>query len=367
LTSRARNQAPIGVAVITLCCVVLVSCGKAEKTEADEAAPEVTITTVRKGKLAQELLVSGNLAALPNRDAKVAALVPGRIKSLLVVEGTRVAADQPIAELDSTSLREQLRQAEAAVTQAKANLENARLSAQRNEGLLQRGIAARKEVEDARTQLSVNEATLQQAEAALAAARTQLARAVIRSPLAGTVVKRFVGVGEQVDGSASQPIAEVADVDTLELLGTGPSSRLAEIRNGEEFEFQTDQVPDVQFKARVVAVLPAVDPVTNNGTVRIRIANPRRLLRFGMFVSVNLPLKENKERLVLPRQAVYPDESGEPHVYKIESNEAESVPVKLGIQTKDESEILSGVQEGDKVILVGGYGLPEKSKVRVKQ
>ena len=86
-----------------------------------------------------------------------------------------------------------------------------------------------------------------------------------------------------------------------------------------------------------------------------------------MFVSVNLPLKENKERLVLPRQAVYPDESGEPHVYKIESNEAESVPVKLGIQTKDESEILSGVQEGDKVILVGGYGLPEKSKVRVKQ
>src|SRR5207249_1702543 len=217
---------------------------------------------------------------LPNRDAKVAALVPGRIKSLLVVEGTRVAADQPIAELDSTSLREQLRQAEAAVTQAKANLENARLSAQRNEELLQHGIAASKE---------------------------------------------------------------------------------------NEFEFQTYQVPEVQFKARVVAVLPAVDPVTNNGTVRIRIANPRRLLRFGMFVSVNLPLKENKERLVLPRQAVYPDESGEPHVYKIESNEAESVPVKLGIQTKDESEILSGVQEGDKVILVGGYGLPEKSKVRVKQ
>lgn len=218
MTSRHRNQAPLGVAVITLCCVVLVSCAKAEKTEADEAAPEVTITTVRKGKLTQELLVSGNLAALPNRDAKVAALVPGRIKSLLVVEGTRVAADQPIAELDSTSLREQLRQAEAAVTQAKANVENARLSAQRNEGLLQRGIAARKEMEDARTQLSVNEATLQQAEAGLAAAHTQLGRAVIRAPFAGTVVKRFVGVGEQVDGSASQPIAELADVDTLELL-----------------------------------------------------------------------------------------------------------------------------------------------------
>jgi membrane fusion protein, multidrug efflux system len=346
---------------------MLVDCGKTEKTEAGEAAPEVTVTTVRKGRLAQDLLVSGNLAALPNRDAKVAALVPGRIKSLLVVEGTRVTTDQPLAELDSTSLREQLRQAEAAVTQAKANVENARLSAQRNEGLLQRGIAARKEVEDARTQLSVNEATLQQAEAALAAAHTQLARAVIRAPFSGTVVHRFVGVGEQVDGSASQPIAEVANVDTLELWGSAPSSRLAEIKNGEQFEFETDQVPDARFKARVVAVLPAVDPATNNGTVRIRLANPRHLLKFGMFIAVNLPLRENKERLVVPRQAVYPDESGEPHVYKIEGDQAESVPVKLGIQTKDESEILSGVQKGDKVILAGGYGLPEKSKVRIKQ
>jgi RND family efflux transporter MFP subunit len=346
---------------------MLASCGKPEKTEANEAAPEVTIATVRRGKLAQDLLVSGNLAALPNRDAKVAALVPGRIKSLLVVEGTRVSADQPIAELDSTSLREQLRQAEAAVAQAKANVENARLSEARNEGLLQRGIAARKEVEDARTQLAVNEANLQQAEAGLSAARTQLARAMIRAPFTGTVVKRFVGVGEQVDGSANQPIAEVADVDALELLGTVPSSRLAEIRTGNEFEFQTDQVPEAQFKARIVAVLPAVDPATNNGTVRIRVANPKHLLKFGMFVSLDLPLNENKDRLVVPRQAIYPDESGEPHVYKVEGDEAESVPIKLGIQTKDESEILSGVQEGDKVILAGGYGLAEKSKVRIKQ
>lgn len=146
-----------------------------------------------------------------------------------------------------------------------------------------------------------------------------------------------------------------------------PSSRLAEIRSGQEFDFQTDQVPDAQFKARVVTVLPAVDPATNNGTVRIRVANPRHLLKFGMFVSINLPLQENREGLVVPRQAVYPDESGEPHVYRLTGDEAESVPVKLGIQTKDESEILSGVQEGDKVILSGGYGLPGKSKVRVKQ
>jgi multidrug efflux pump subunit AcrA (membrane-fusion protein) len=72
-------------------------------------------------------------------------------------------------------------------------------------------------------------------------------------------------------------------------------------------------------------------------------------------------------RLVVPKQAIYPDESGEPHVYKVVGDQAESVPVELGVQTKDKVEILSGVKEGDTVIFTGGYGIPEKSKIRVKQ
>lgn len=349
------------------CCVFLVGCGKPRADDTVTAVPEVTLTTVQRATLDQELLVSGSLAALPNRDAKLAALVPGRIRAVFVTEGDRVAAEQALAQLDPTSLAEQLHQAEAAVAQARANLENAKLSAERNEGLLQRGIASRKEVEDARTQVSVDEAALKQAEAGQAAASTQLARTVIRSPFAGTVVHRFLGVGEQVDGSGSQPIIEVANIDTLELLGTVPASRLSEIHNGQEFSFQTESSPGATFHARIVAVLPAVDPATNNGTVRIGIDNRGHLLKLGMFVTVELPLKQKMKRLIVPRQAIYPDESGEPHVYKVSGDQAESVAVQLGIQTRDQAEILSGVQEGDKVILTGGYGLPDKAKVRVKQ
>lgn len=353
-------------AIILLGCAPFLGCGQREADDRATAVPEVTVTTVQKGPIDQALLVSGNLAAVPNHDAKVAALVPGRIKSVLVNEGDRVNAGQKLAELEQIPFADQLRQAEAAVAQAQANLQNAKLAAARNETLLQRGIAAGKEVEDARTQVSVDEAALHQAEAAESAARTQLDRTLLRSPFAGTIVHRFLSAGEQVDGGGAQAVVEVADIDTLELLGSVPASRLAAIRNGDEFSFHIDAFPNTTFKARIVRVFPAVDPATNNGTIRIRIDNPNHLAKLGMFVTLDLPLQEKAQRLIVPRQAIYPDETGEPRVYKVSAGEAEAVAVKLGIQTKDTAEILSGVQQGDTIILSGGYGLPEKAKVHVK-
>jgi RND family efflux transporter MFP subunit len=355
-----------GVALVFAALCFAAGCGKSTAAKGDTPAPEVTVTVARRAPLGESLRVSGNLAALPNRDAKISALVPGKIQSVLVNEGDSVKADQPVTLLSNPSLQDQLRQAEAAVAQAKANVENARISAERNEDLLRRGIASGKEAEDARTLLTVNESLLKQAEAARSAAHTQLARSVLRAPFAGTVVHRFLGAGEQVDGTSAQPVLEVAEVSVLELLGTVPGSRLSEIKKGTDFQFQTTEVPNATFQAEVAAVFPSVDPATGNGTIRVRIKNPGRLLKLGMFVTVELPLRETAQGLVVPRQAVYPDEAGEPHVYKLLGEEAQFVPVQLGAQTKDQVQVLSGLADGDKIILAGGYGLPDKTRVHVK-
>ena len=361
-------KAAAAAALLGTCAAVSGCHGGTQAAEADQGpVPEVTVVKVQRGAIADDLLVSGNLASMPNRDAKLAPLVSGRVSRVTVSEGDRVKSGQVLAELDNSSLMEQVKQAEAGVAQANANEENARLSAKRNEDLLQRGIASRKEVEDAKTQLAVNEAALKQAEAALSAARAQLSRGVIRAPFDGTVVHRFLGVGDQVDGTAAQPVLEVANIDTLDLLGTVPAVRLAEIKSNVQFTFSDPTIPE-PIPAKVDAVLPAVDPGTNNGSVRIRLENRKHLLKLGMFASVQLPVTGGgPNRLVVPKQAIYPDESGEPHVYKVVGNEALSVPVELGVQAKDKVEILSGVKEGDIIIFTGGYGLPEKSKVRVKQ
>jgi RND family efflux transporter MFP subunit len=358
------------LAVAILLTLALSGCGKngGDDEESTSAAPvpDVTVAKVERASITQNLIVSGNLAALPNRDAKIAALVPGRIARVMVVEGNSVKEGQALAELDGTLLRDQERQAEAAVAQAKANLDNARAAAQREEGLLSRGISSRKEVEDARTQLTVNTAALNQAEAGLATAKSQLSRSVVRAPFAGTVVKRFVAAGEQVDGTSAQPVIEVAQIETLELMGTVPAGRLSEIKAGETFSFETNAASNTKFTARVVSILPAVDPATNNGTVRIRMENAKRQLKLGQYLSIDLPLKQQGTRLIVPKQAVYPNETGEPHVYKVTGNDAQSVPVKVGVQAGDKAEILEGVNDGDTVVVSGGYGLPEQSKVHVK-
>lgn len=374
LASKKAKRVLAPAILILLFLPFVSGCGKSSGGgDSDDSAPpaaaepEVTVTKVVRGSVAASLAVNGNLSGPANRDAKVSALVPGRIARVLVQEGDFVHEGQVLAELGAAPLVDQQRQSEAQLAQARASAANAKASAQRNEGLLQRGIASRKEVEDARTQLAVNEAAVKQAQAALSAARNQVGRAVIRAPFAGTVVRRFLGVGDQVDGTGAQPVVEVANIDSLELLGTVPASRLSEIKPGQKFPFQTDAVPGVTFNATVVAVLPAVDPATNNGSVRIRIANPKHLLKVGQFLSIQLPVSETQTHLVVPRASIYPDDTGQPRVYRVNGTDAESVPVKLGTQSGDKAEVLSGVSEGDTVIVTGGYGLPDRSKVRVKQ
>ena len=357
-------------AVITL----LGSAGGCSHTSADaakEEGPSVTVTRVMRGDITRTLAVTGNIAAPPNEDVKVSSLVPGRLARILVSEGDHVAAHQVLAEIDPATLRDQVQQAEGAVQQAKASLQNAVANRQRQESLLQRGIAAGKEVEDARTQETVAQGALNQAEAALSIARQQLARAEIRSPIDAVVVKRFVNGGEQVDGTAAQPVVEVANVQTVELLGNVPANYLAKIHVGQKLTVTSEGAPGVTFSANVFAVSPAVDPASNVGLVRIRIANPKGLLRLGMFLSAPVAVDSHTNALVVPPQAVYRGEDGQPHVYRIkeekDGTKAELVQAPLGLETPDKTELLSGVNEGDTVILNGGYGLDDGAKVKVQK
>jgi membrane fusion protein (multidrug efflux system) len=214
--------------------------------------------------------------------------------------------------------------------------------------------------------MALTEAGLRQADAALSLAKLQLSRTEVRSPLAGTVVKRLVSGGEQVDGTAATPIFEVANLTEVELFGSVPGVYLGEIRVGQRLSLVTDTFPGKTFSGSVVAISPAVDPATNVGTVRIRASNPAGLLRLGMFVSTQLPLETHANAVVVPSQAVYRDEEGKPQVYRVQGENAEAVPVELGIEAKDRVELLSGVKPGETIILTGGYGLSDKAKVKVK-
>lgn len=357
----------LGAALAGAFCAGCSKGGGDESADKPEAAiTQVTLTQVTRADVSRVLQLTGSVAPLLNRDVKVSALVPGRVTQLDVAEGDSVAAGQVLAKLDDNTYRDQVTQAEAAAAQAQANVENAKLNLARDEDLVQRGIAARKELEDARTEESVAEAAVRQAAAALSVARLQLSRTSIPSPIAGAVVKRFVSQGEQVDGTAATPIVEVASLGEAELMANIPVADLANLKPGREVKLTSESLPGRVYSGKVIAVSQAVDPVSNSGLVRIRARNVGGALRIGMFLAAQVPIETHLKALTVPPQAIYLDQDGQPRVFVVQGDTVAATPVKLGIQTTDLTELLSGVKEGDKVVLTGGYGLSDKAKISVQ-
>jgi membrane fusion protein, multidrug efflux system len=352
--------------------VTLIVIGGCSRQSADEDAAssvkaEVTLTRVARSDISETLSLNGTAAALPNDDVRVSALVPGRISELSVAEGDRVKEGEIVARLDDRTYRSQLSEAEAGAQQAKANSENAQLARTRDEDLFKRGIVARKELEDARTQESVAAAALKQAEAALELAKLQVARCEIVSPLNGAVAKRFVSVGEQVDGTAAQPVIEVTKLREVEFLGNAPAMYLAKLHPGEPVVVTTESAPGEKFAGHVEAISPAVDAATGVGLVRIRVPNSNGLLRTGIFLSADVAVDTHARALTVPPEAVYRDRNGQPRVFVVQQDSATAVAVKLGIETKERVELADGnVKEGDTVILAGGYGLADQAKIQQK-
>lgn len=336
--------------------------GEEEPKPAD--VPTIVAETAKVGKktLLDELVVRGTVTAVPNEDVKVSALVAGRVNAVTVAEGDAVRQGQVIAELDRRPLDDQRRQAVAAVDQARAQVENARLNLDRNQQMFTRGIAAGKEVEDARTQVATAQSALDQASAALSTAERNLERAQIQSPISGQVVKRMVSVGEQVDGTAAQPIVEIANLDRVELAASVPAEQLQRLTTGQKAGITSDAYTGQSLEGTIVAIAPAVDATTNAALVRIRFDNAAHRYKVGMFAEAHVVLAEHANALVVPPAAVVRGEQGAA-VYLVTGDTAQRTPVTTGLEQPDAVEVLTGVKDGQSVLITSVYGLGEKAKL----
>jgi membrane fusion protein, multidrug efflux system len=344
----------------------LSACGKGTEQEETEPAEVPTIVAetapVTRKTIVDEIVVRGTIAAVPNEDVKVSALVPGRVNAVTVAEGDSVRQGQVIAEIERQPLEDQRRQAAAAVDQAKAQVENARLALQRNQSLFERGIAAGKEVEDAKKDVASAQAALDTANAALSTAARNVERAAVRSPISGQVVKRMVSVGEQVDGTAAQPIAQIANLDRVELAANVPADYLSRVKVGLGATLKSDAYADRTFAGTILAIAPAVDAATNAALARIRAANPGHALKVGMFAEAHVAVAEHANALVVPPSAIVRDQEGAA-VYVLTGDTAQRTAVKVGLEQPDAVEILEGLTEGQIVLTSNVYGLGEKAKV----
>jgi multidrug efflux pump subunit AcrA (membrane-fusion protein) len=190
-------------------------------------------------------------------------------------------------------------------------------------------------------------------------AEAQLAALQVIAPLSGTVTRLNVKPGMAVD--VNTVVAEVVDLNRLAVSADIPASEAGELQAGEEVR--------VPAASPVTTTLSFISPVVdvNNGAVLIRALLPAASgLRPGQFVPLKIVTAVHTHCLAAPEESVVTDENGHSVIARIQGDEATKLPVQTGLRESGWVEIAgAGLQEGDSVVTVGAYGLPEKTKIQV--
>jgi HlyD family secretion protein len=352
--------------------------------------------------IAHTIVVSGRVQA-PNR-IEIGSVVTGRVTRVLVTEGDRVEAGQPLILLDTDELKASLAQAQAAeasararvatvselalpqaadaLVQAEAQLKFAEADYQRQRALRDQGFisdarlddaerqvsVARSQVAAARTQrraqtgggVSAREAAvrLNEASAARELAQAKLAQAVIRASIPGTVLVRAVEPGDIV--TSSKRLLVLASSGETRLTAQIDEKNLPYLRAGAPAMASSDAFPEQRFEAVLYYVSPGIDTSRGSVEARFRIAQPPDYLRADMTVSIDIEVARKARALTVPVQALR-DTDGRHLVQRISNGRVEAVEVKPGIRAQSRVELLSGLAAGDRVLL--GAALADGTRV----
>jgi RND family efflux transporter MFP subunit len=357
-----------------------------EKNKKNEATP-VELAVAERGVISAFLTSTANLRAL--RDVAVSTQAEGIVQKVLAEEGDFVKDGQILALLDDTQLKLRLELAQQKLEQASLQKEKARVRQEkavaqmghtqaelvRYEKAAKEGLVSDKEVAAYRykhEELSHDEKVasfetkelthrVSELQAEIAQNKLDISRTEIRAPFAGFITLRSVSLGQRVRaldalfniGSFSPLFAEVhlSEHDTQRVRPSQPAT----VRLG------SDEAATVE--GRVERISPVVDQAS--GTVKVTVAlEPRQGFRPGAFVRVEIRTDRKSDAILIPKRALI-EEDGQNYVYVAGADTARRIKVQLGYQNEGKVEILSGVTQGQKVVVAGQGALKEGSKIKV--
>lgn len=375
-----RRSGPPWGTIITLAVLAAVVWGVYNYAPLRFLWPEIETTGVRQVTPTQKSTV---LTATGYTYARIRAAVGskivGRILELPIDEGDTLAKGQLIAVLDSDNLNAELRQAEAALLETKANLADAQREKARQQRLVGSGVQAQSELDAADTRLAVVEAQMRNGEARIAAARAQLAYARIYSPIDGVVIEKNVEVGEMVapGGFTSQQstgaIARLADPRSLEVEADINESYIARLRRGQPVSITVDAVPDTVYRGTLRQIVPTADRQRAVVQVKVTIDDRDDRLVPDMSSTVTFleegtqadDLKNAKSTLYLASAAVV-EQGGASYVWVVEGETLRRREVQLGAAEGTDRVLLGGLSTSEVVALPGEKPFEEGMKVRIK-
>jgi RND family efflux transporter MFP subunit len=335
-----------------------------EEAQTAQAVP-VRVEPVKVAGLTGTVSATGTLAPALGADWTITAPEPARIAELPKSEGEPVAVGDLLVKFDIPTLGADLEAKRAAVTQAQVTVETSKAAVTRVSGLLSHGIAAQRELEDAKLQQATAEAALAQAQSAVTAAAALAARAEVHATFAGVVAKRWHNPGDMVDQAASDPIIRVINPKGLQIVAAVPVADLPRVDLGKSAKIVGPAGGDGDV-AKVTTKPGQVEPGSPTADVRLTFVTPTRLPA-GAVVQVTIMAEERPKAVAVAHAAIVRDGDDTYAMVVGPDNKAHKHPLKLGITAGDMVEVTSGLAPGDRAIIAGQDGLPDGATVTVTQ
>lgn len=314
--------------------------GNVVAAPAEVAAPsqanskvKVEVAAVESVRLERSISAVGTLRS--HDSVMLRPEISGRIAEINFSEGGKVARGQLLVRLDDSV-------AKARLQQAKANQKLAGSQYRRSVELSRQGFVSSQARDDAASNLAVQEA-------AVALAEAELQKTAIRAPFDGLAGLRTVSVGDYVGPGAD--LVPIEAIDPLNVDFRIPEQFLSAVAVGSRLQVSFDALAGMKREGSVGAISPQIDVGGRSLLLRANVPNPDHLLRPGLFARVHLELAET-QGLVVPESALSPSGDAQ-YVFRVDDGVVKRVLVEIGQRAGAHVEIVSGLREGDQVVVSG--------------
>jgi RND family efflux transporter MFP subunit len=361
----------------------------AESKIAEDSLPVVNVQKVRRADAKTSLVLPGNIQAVT--EAPILARANGYIKRRYADIGDRVKEGQVLAEIDAPELNQQILQAKATVDQANSTVEQAqaalqqghsnenlaRVTAQRWENLSKKGVVSRQENDTYQAQWAAQQANVNALEKAVAAARNNaaaveanvarlndlLAYQTVRAPFAGVITLRNVDAGALVN-EGNTLLYRIDQTDRLRTYLNVPQADAGSVRVGQQAVLVVPDLPGHGFLGAVTRTANALDPATRTLLVEVQVPNPGALLMPGMYAQVDLSVLRKDPPLLIPGDTLVVRSDGPQVAVVAPDGRVHFARIQLGRDFGDRLEVLSGLEEGQQVVVNPSDAIREGAQVK---
>lgn len=307
----------------------------------------VQVQTIQKSSFDMELSYSGNFA--PNREIQLMPLAQGEVTGVYFAEGKQVSAGQILLKIDDSLLQSQLIAAKAAFENAQTNYERYK-SASGSEGIT-------------KMQLDGSLLQMKSAESQFKQLKIAIDKCQYKAPFAGTITQRDVEIGSITGGA---PIGRLTDVSSLKLEINVPESDILYFATGQSVTVTTVLYPGQVFKGQIEYVSSRGD-ASHNYMIKVNVPNSNKIkLKAGMYGMLYLNKNISSSVLGIPRAALLGSVK-KSQVYVVEDGRALLRPIVVGRNNGTTLEVLSGLAEGERIVIGGQINLTDSCKVEISK